>query len=342
MVATRRSELDIAAGNGLVDVVQRIGPTVIVNCAAYNDVDHAEDAPVSAFEVNALGVRALARPPPRLERPSFTTAPISSSREPHRLPTRRRILPTLRASMPARSWWVSGSRRWRRSIMCCVSKACSGAPSAAAVWTRSSTPFSRGEKRASSSIAPSHPAMRPMLRADEAECSSGTRRLVYTTASIAGTTTWYDLAQAAAAQLGRQPRLASISVHDVQLRARRPQDRALCNAQLVGGDCDAHLAGCAGAISRGEKPIEGLRATDFPATRRRACRPKPTITERVWRPRSCPRPTPSRAHSRYIARSTTTGYIVRRFDQHPERPPRQFGRCAIHEQVVPARGTRTA
>ena len=39
----------------------RAAPDVVVNCAAYNDVDGAEDDPVAALAVNALAVRALAR-----------------------------------------------------------------------------------------------------------------------------------------------------------------------------------------------------------------------------------------------------------------------------------------
>ena len=38
-----------------------VGPDAIINCAAYNDVDAAEDHPVDALNVNAFAVRALAR-----------------------------------------------------------------------------------------------------------------------------------------------------------------------------------------------------------------------------------------------------------------------------------------
>ncbi len=36
-------------------------PDVIINCAAFNDVDGAEDAPVAALAVNAFAPRNLAR-----------------------------------------------------------------------------------------------------------------------------------------------------------------------------------------------------------------------------------------------------------------------------------------
>ena len=40
--------------------MEQARPDVIVNCAAYNDVDGAEDHAVDALSVNAFAVRALA------------------------------------------------------------------------------------------------------------------------------------------------------------------------------------------------------------------------------------------------------------------------------------------
>jgi dTDP-4-dehydrorhamnose reductase len=61
VTALSRAELDIADDRAVRDAVARIAPDVIVNCAAYNDVDGAEDDPVRAFKVNAFAVQALAR-----------------------------------------------------------------------------------------------------------------------------------------------------------------------------------------------------------------------------------------------------------------------------------------
>jgi dTDP-4-dehydrorhamnose reductase len=59
--AFRRSELDIADEAAVLDKATSIRPHAIVNCAAYNDVDGAEDAVTPALNANALGVLALAR-----------------------------------------------------------------------------------------------------------------------------------------------------------------------------------------------------------------------------------------------------------------------------------------
>ena len=59
--AFARSELDLTRSARVIDTVHDVKPDVIINCAAYNDVDGAEDHPVEAFAVNAFGVRTLAR-----------------------------------------------------------------------------------------------------------------------------------------------------------------------------------------------------------------------------------------------------------------------------------------
>jgi dTDP-4-dehydrorhamnose reductase len=56
-----RAQLDIADAARVLDAATSVQPDVIINCAAYNDVDGAEDAAATAIAGNALGVLALAR-----------------------------------------------------------------------------------------------------------------------------------------------------------------------------------------------------------------------------------------------------------------------------------------
>jgi len=56
-----RHELDITDPAAVRDTVARAAPVLIINCAAFNDVDGAEDRPSQALAVNAYGVRSLAR-----------------------------------------------------------------------------------------------------------------------------------------------------------------------------------------------------------------------------------------------------------------------------------------
>jgi dTDP-4-dehydrorhamnose reductase len=59
-VAATRQDADLARPGEARAALERIRPDVVVNCAADNLVDRAEDEPTAAFAVNAWGVRELA------------------------------------------------------------------------------------------------------------------------------------------------------------------------------------------------------------------------------------------------------------------------------------------
>lgn len=55
-----RSSVDITDAAAVEQAVARLAPHVVINAAAYNQVDVAETEPAAAFQVNALAVRNLA------------------------------------------------------------------------------------------------------------------------------------------------------------------------------------------------------------------------------------------------------------------------------------------
>ncbi len=61
VVPLTRADLDLTDHAAVVRTVQQQEPAVIINCAAYNRVDDAEDDALNALAVNAFGVRSLAR-----------------------------------------------------------------------------------------------------------------------------------------------------------------------------------------------------------------------------------------------------------------------------------------
>jgi dTDP-4-dehydrorhamnose reductase len=61
IVSMGRSELDVSDALAVLNAVTAVCPDVIVNCAAYTNVDAAQQDPEAALAVNAWGVRALAR-----------------------------------------------------------------------------------------------------------------------------------------------------------------------------------------------------------------------------------------------------------------------------------------
>jgi dTDP-4-dehydrorhamnose reductase len=60
-VGLTRHDLDVTNGREVARTMGGLQPQVIVNCAAFNAVDPAEDEPEQAFRVNALAVINLAR-----------------------------------------------------------------------------------------------------------------------------------------------------------------------------------------------------------------------------------------------------------------------------------------
>jgi dTDP-4-dehydrorhamnose reductase len=60
-VALSRAELDISDGAAVRSAVRRARPEVIVNCAAWTDVDGAESSPDAAISVNRVGAGNVAR-----------------------------------------------------------------------------------------------------------------------------------------------------------------------------------------------------------------------------------------------------------------------------------------
>jgi dTDP-4-dehydrorhamnose reductase len=61
VVALTRPQADLTNADSLQATLHSLRPDVVVNCAAYNQVDRAESEPAAAFAVNAWGVRELAR-----------------------------------------------------------------------------------------------------------------------------------------------------------------------------------------------------------------------------------------------------------------------------------------
>src|SRR5262245_5275780 len=59
-VSLSHPQADITEPRAVRNALARLGPAVVFNCAAYNDVDRAEFEPETAFAVNAVGVRDLA------------------------------------------------------------------------------------------------------------------------------------------------------------------------------------------------------------------------------------------------------------------------------------------
>ncbi len=61
VIPLTRTHIDLANPGTISDALEKLRPTVFVNCAAYNFVDRAESEQDEAFATNAWGLRELAR-----------------------------------------------------------------------------------------------------------------------------------------------------------------------------------------------------------------------------------------------------------------------------------------
>ena len=61
VVAHAHASLDITDAAAVWKAVAAAAPDIVINCAAFNDVDAAEHRPTEAFAINAFAVRSLAR-----------------------------------------------------------------------------------------------------------------------------------------------------------------------------------------------------------------------------------------------------------------------------------------
>jgi dTDP-4-dehydrorhamnose reductase len=61
VVSVTRRELDVTARRDVDAIVALVQPTTVINCAAYTNVDGAEDEPETAFAVNAWAPGLLAK-----------------------------------------------------------------------------------------------------------------------------------------------------------------------------------------------------------------------------------------------------------------------------------------
>lgn len=61
VIPLTRAEIDLGRVETIGPAIEAIRPAVLINCAAYNYVDKAEEEPEAAFAINAWGVRSLAQ-----------------------------------------------------------------------------------------------------------------------------------------------------------------------------------------------------------------------------------------------------------------------------------------
>lgn len=245
VVPVTRQQLDLADLPAVEAFVARERPDVVINCAAYNDVDGAEDHAVDAIRVNALAVRALARAaadagatlvhygtdfvfdgtlPPEAQAANGVAARALYDEDDEPSPQS-----VYAASKLLGDWFAA---EVPRHYVLRVESLFGG------VQRRSSV------DRIADAIAKRQPARvfvdRTVTPSYVLDVANATWTLLTTGAPHglyhcvnSGVTTWFELAQEIARILDVEPELVAVKVADVPMKARRPQYAALSNAKLA-------------------------------------------------------------------------------------------------------------
>ena len=244
-----RRDLDIADEAAVRQAVEETRPDVIINCAAYNDVDGAERDEASALRTNAHGVRTLAHAA-RAARATFVH--YSTDFVFDGLGDRPYVEtdPTAPLSAYGRSK-LQGEHYAAEAPGAYVLRVESlfGGPQARSSIDRMMDTMRAGKASrvfADRTVTPSY--VDDVVLATESLLARGAAPGVYHCVS-GGTTTWLGVAEELARILGSDTEIVPVKVADVLLPARRPQYLCPVERQARGAWHRAvALAGCDSAL----------------------------------------------------------------------------------------------
>jgi dTDP-4-dehydrorhamnose reductase len=232
--ACTRAELDISDLGAVRGRISGGRHDAIINCAAYNDVDRAEEEPMAAMTVNAFGVRVLARAAAEANAALVhyssdfvfdgrTTRPYTEDDVPNP--------GSVYATSKLLGEWFA--RDAPRAFILRVESLFGGQAARSSIDRIIDAIHQGREARVfvDRTVSPSYVA--DVADATRVLVERGQPGLYHCVSS--GCCTWYELAQEIAALMGRasEARLVPVSVKDVALRAARPQFAALANDKLA-------------------------------------------------------------------------------------------------------------
>jgi len=234
IVPVTRPALDLGDEAAVEAFIAQHAPDVVINCAAYNDVDGAEDHAPDALRVNAMAVRTLARAATLAGAAlvhygtdfvfdGLADRPYSEEDEPapQSVYALSKLLGEWFAADVPRHYVLRveslfGGRARRSSVDRIADAIRAGEPSR--VFT-------------DRTVSPSY--VQDVADATwhllESAAPGGLYHCVNT-----GVTTWFELAQEIGRILDVEPNLVPVTVAEVPMKARRPQYAALSNAKLAG------------------------------------------------------------------------------------------------------------
>ncbi len=234
IVACGHRDLDVTDTAAVRETVFRHRPAVIVNCAAYTDVDGAEDQVEKALMVNGLAVGALARAAHEVGATlvHFGTDFVfdGTARTPYTeddLPEPKSVY----AQSKLVGEWLAADAPLHYILR--VESLFGGQHARSSIDRIIDTITAGREARAFHDRTVSPSFVDDVADATAFLVAAGAPAGVYHCVN-SGSATWYEVAQRVAAELASPDApITAVSVADVPLKAPRPQFAALSNAKLV-------------------------------------------------------------------------------------------------------------
>jgi dTDP-4-dehydrorhamnose reductase len=239
IVAFARQELDASDDRAVDAAMARVKPDVIVNGAAYTDVDASEDHPVDALNANAFAVRALARAAgthgATLIHYSTDFVFDGAATRPYTEEDRPNPRSVYAVSKLLGEWFaMDAPRGYVLRVESLFGRAPGAGPAKGSVAGILNTLLAGGSPKVfeDRTVSPTYimDAARATRHLLESSAPPGLYHCVNS-----GHVTWLGFAQELARQLGRPEliaRLTPVRMADVTLRAARPQYCALSNEKL--------------------------------------------------------------------------------------------------------------
>jgi dTDP-4-dehydrorhamnose reductase len=236
VTAFGREELDVTDDAAVAEAIDALNPDAIVNAAAYNDVDGAEDHPVEALNSNAFAVRALAQAARRgggaLVHYSSDFVFDGTASRPYTEDDRPNPRSVYAASKLLGEWFAAdASRHYVLRVESLFGRAPGGPKPKGSIGAMLNSFVAGGEVRAfeDRTVSPTYipDAARATRQLLEQRAHPGLYHCVNT-----GECTWLEFARELARQLGVEARVVPVRMADLTLRAQRPQYCAMSNEKL--------------------------------------------------------------------------------------------------------------
>jgi dTDP-4-dehydrorhamnose reductase len=233
VIALTRKDVDLADGRALRDAVLGAKPDVILNCAAYNNVDGAEDDPKPALDVNAFAPRVLAEAAEEIGATfvHYSTDFVfdGTASQPYTETDPARPQSVYASSKLLGEWFAAQASR---HYVLRVESLFGGTYVRSSIDKIIATIIGGEDTRVfvDRVVTPSY--VQDVITATLGLIGAGAPYGLYHCVN-SGETTWFDLAREIARLLDRTPSLVPVKVADVPMRAKRPQYCALSNRKLA-------------------------------------------------------------------------------------------------------------